>query len=252
MAPGTSLRPSVAPSDELVLASFNTHWGVDAHGVAFDVAAAAVGFDADVLVLQEVWRPHGCRAWINDVVAATGLSIVGEAALAPDDTDGRPRLLAAAPPGDPPGTLGIALLTRLTPTRTFELDLGRPRGDVMHRRPVVGAEFELGGRRLAVAGVHASHRLWGSPPQLAKLHRRLAEEPTPSVIVGDCNMWGPVLAPLLRGRRRAVRGRTFPGRRPHSQIDHIWVPDEVETQAGFVSGYLGSDHRAVQARLRLR
>jgi endonuclease/exonuclease/phosphatase (EEP) superfamily protein YafD len=99
--------------------------------------------------------------------------------------------------------------------------------------------------------VHASHKLWGSPPQLRYLHRQLRDEPIPSVIVGDCNMWGGLLRFLLPGRKRAVKGRTFPGHRPHSQIDHVWVPSDVEIVSGDVSGYLSSDHRAVRARLRL-
>jgi len=242
----------VAAPVELVLASFNTHWGIDARGAPFDVAAAAVGLDADVLVLQEVWRPPGVRASIDDVAAATGLEIACEAVLAPDDMSGRPRQLPRPVSGTPPGSWGLAVLTRLPTTRRFVIDLGCPPGDLVTRRAAACVEVDVDGHPLVIAGVHASHRLWGSPPQLRSLSRLLAAEPVPSVIAGDCNMWGPVLRPLLGGRTRAVRGRTFPGRRPHSQIDHIWVPSEVEARGGAVSSYLGSDHRAVRATLRLR
>jgi endonuclease/exonuclease/phosphatase family metal-dependent hydrolase len=237
---------------EFSVATFNTHWGIDAAGEPYDVAAAAASLDADVLVLQEVWRPYGRPAFIDDIVTKTGLAIANEAVLAPDDMSGRPRRLPRAPEGEPPGTWGIALLTNFPAVREFDVDLGCPPGDVVTRRAATCAELDLGGRRVLLAGVHASHKLWGSPPQLRFLHRQLATEGVPSVIVGDCNMWGPVLAPLLRGRRRAVRGRTFPGVRPHSQIDHIWVPSEVEVLDAGVSDHLGSDHRAVRATLRLR
>lgn len=242
----------MAVSAEFVLASFNTHWGIDARGAPFDVTAAAVSLDADVLILQEVWRPHGSRAWIDDVVEATGLRIACETFLAPDDFSGRPRRLPRPGDGTPPGTWGLAVLTRLPTTRGYAIDLGHPVGDAVTRRAAACVEIDLGGRPLVIAGVHASHKLWGSPRQLRSLDRMLSAEQVPSIIAGDCNMWGPVLRPLLAGRTRAVRGRTFPGRRPHSQIDHIWIPNQVEVRHAGVSEYLGSDHRAVRATLALR
>lgn len=242
----------MAASVEFVLASFNTHWGIDARGGSFDVAATAVGLDADVLILQEVWRPYGSRAWIDDVVADNGLAVACETVLAPDDFSGRPRRLPRPVDGSPPGTLGLTVLTRLPIIRRFAIDLGRPVGDAVARRAAACVEVEVAGRPLVIAGVHASSKLWGSPRQLYSLDRMLSTEAVPAIIAGDCNMWGPVLRPLLAGRRRAVRGRTFPGRWPHSQIDHIWVPDEVEVRHSSVSEYLGSDHRAVRATLALR
>ncbi len=209
---------------ELTVASFNTHWGIDARGRPYDVGAAARSLGADVLVIQEVWRPHDGPAFIDEVVAATRLSIVNELVLAPDDMSGRPRHLPKPTPDDPPGTWGIAMLTALPVRRAFDIDLGCPPGDVVTRRAAACIEIDVEGHSLLVAGVHASHKLWGSPPQLRFLHQQLASEPVPSVIVGDCNMWGAVLRFVLPGRKRAVKGPTFPGRRPHSQIDHIWVP----------------------------
>jgi len=241
----------VPPPVELTVASFNTHWGIDARGRPYDVGAAARSLGADVLVVQEVWRPHGGPAFIDDVVAATRLPIVNELVLAPDNMSGRPRHLPAQDAGDPPGTWGIAVLSALPVRRAFDIDLGCPPGDVVTRRAAACIEIDVGGHPLLVAGVHASHKLWGSPPQLRHLHRLLAAEAVPSVIVGDCNMWGGVLRFLLPGRTRAVKGRTFPGHRPHSQIDHVWVPSGIEVVSGEVSGFLSSDHRAVRARLRL-
>ena len=251
MTPGGTLQIPVPPPVELTIASFNTHWGIDARGRPYDVAAAARSLGADVLVVQEVWRPHAGPAFIDDVVVATRLPIVNELVLAPDNMTGRPGRLPKQSPGEPPGTWGIAVLSALAVRRTFDIDLGCPPGDVVTRRAAACVEISLAGRSLLIAGVHASHRLWGSPPQLRFLHKQLADDAVPSVIVGDCNMWGGVLQLLLPGRKRAVKGRTFPGHRPHSQIDHIWVSSDIEIVSGEVSGYLSSDHRAVRARLRL-
>jgi endonuclease/exonuclease/phosphatase (EEP) superfamily protein YafD len=51
---------------------------------------------------------------------------------------------------------------------------------------------------------------------------------------------------------RAVRGRTWPARRPHSQIDHIWIDDGLAVVDAGVGAATGSDHRPVRARLRVR
>lgn len=239
------------PPVEFTVASFNAHWGVDARGRPFDVGAAARSLGADLLVVQEVWRPHRGPAFIDAVVAATRLPIVNELVLAPDDMKGRPDYLPHPVPGDPPGTWGAAVLTTLPVRRAFDIDLGCPPGDNVTRRAAACVEVDVGGHPVLFAGVHASHKLWGSPPQLRFLHTTLAQDPVPSVILGDCNMWGGVLRWLLPDRRRAVKGRTFPGQRPHSQIDHVWVPPGIEVVSGEVSGFLSSDHRAVRARLRL-
>jgi endonuclease/exonuclease/phosphatase (EEP) superfamily protein YafD len=122
---------------------------------------------------------------------------------------------------------------------------------VVKRRIALCVELDACGTRFVVAVVHASHRIYGSPPQLHRLARALDERELPSVIVGDCNMWGAVLAPLLRTRRRAVRGATWPARHPHSQIDHIWASPGVEVVGGEVMPCTGSDHRPIRARIRV-
>jgi endonuclease/exonuclease/phosphatase family metal-dependent hydrolase len=67
------------------------------------------------------------------------------------------------------------------------------------------------------------------------------------VIAGDHNFWGPGVVSYLRGWRRAVRGRTWPARFPHSQIDHILVNEHITSYRGEVLPDLGSDHRPVRA-----
>jgi endonuclease/exonuclease/phosphatase (EEP) superfamily protein YafD len=144
------------------------------------------------------------------------------------------------------------MLSRL-PVRSFTtVPLPKPAGDVVERRFAIVAEVEVDGRAVAIGGLHASHRLWGSLPQLRVLDRELSARGLPSAIAGDCNMWGPPIALVLRDRVRAVRGRTWPARRPHSQIDHIWIDDGLEVIDARVGPAAGSDHRPVRARLRVR
>jgi endonuclease/exonuclease/phosphatase family metal-dependent hydrolase len=65
------------------------------------------------------------------------------------------------------------------------------------------------------------------------------------------NMWGWCAERLAGpGWRRAVRGRTYPSPRPHSQTDHILANDAVRVVAAEVVPQVLSDHRPVRARLR--
>jgi endonuclease/exonuclease/phosphatase family metal-dependent hydrolase len=48
-----------------------------------------------------------------------------------------------------------------------------------------------------------------------------------------------------------VRGRTWPAHRPHSQIDHVLVRDDVEVVDAAVLDEVASDHRPVRVTLRL-
>jgi endonuclease/exonuclease/phosphatase family metal-dependent hydrolase len=144
------------------------------------------------------------------------------------------------------------MLSRL-PVRSFTtVRLPKPSGDVVERRHAIVAEVEVDGRGVAIGGLHASHRIWGSLPQLRTLDRELAARGLPSAIAGDCNMWGPPIALALRDRVRAVRGRTWPARHPHSQIDHIWIDAGFAVVDAGVGPATGSDHRPVRARLRVR
>jgi endonuclease/exonuclease/phosphatase family metal-dependent hydrolase len=47
-----------------------------------------------------------------------------------------------------------------------------------------------------------------------------------------------------------VRGRTWPAHRPHSQIDHVLVRDDVEVVDAAVLGEVGSDHLPLRVTLR--
>jgi endonuclease/exonuclease/phosphatase (EEP) superfamily protein YafD len=71
------------------------------------------------------------------------------------------------------------------------------------------------------------------------------------VVAGDCNFWGPPVVILLAdGWRRTVTGRTWPARRPHSQIDQVLVrPGDVRVLDAEVGADVGSDHRPLRVRV---
>ena len=233
---------------ELSVACFNLHWGVDMRGHAIDAIAACEALDADVLVLPEAWRPGGRPALVDQLAARLGAT-VHDVGFMSDRNPARPRHLVV--PAQP-GTCGLALLSRV-PVRSFtDILLPRTAGDVVAQRHAIIAEVECGDGTVAIGGIHASHRLWGCLPQLRALDRALNERAVPSAIVGDCNMWGPPIAAVLRNRRRAVRGRTWPSWHPHSQIDHIWIDDRLEAIDSMVGPHAGSDHRPIRATLRVR
>lgn len=231
------------------VASFNLHWGIDPRGRPFDVLGAVLALDADVTVLPESWRPGDRPAVIDELARTTG-AVLHDVPFLSDRDPARPRRL---PVGDgPAGTCGLAMLSRIPVLRVQTMAMPRSSGDVVEERQAIILDVEVPGGTVAVAGIHASHRLWGSLPQLRALDAELATRSMPSVIAGDCNMWGPPVQAALRHRRRAVRGRTWPARWPHSQIDHIWIDDRLEVVDSRVGPSVGSDHRAVRATIRVR
>ena len=69
-----------------------------------------------------------------------------------------------------------------------------PVGRNSPQRPAQGLYAELLSGSAFTAPRAENRRSW--------MYRRL-----PSVVVGDCNLWGPPAALAVRGHRRAVRGR---------------------------------------------
>ena len=259
------------------MASFNTHMGVDGWGRPYDVVGECAALDADVLILQEAWTPDdGTPGTAARVAGACGYHLVGEAPLAharvyaPVDTDtvrwapvlGQVRKTLRldeerfkVPAGSRDrafqrGTWGVAVLARV-PCRDVEvLSLGKLRRDPASRA-VVRCTTDVGGRPLVVHGTHMSHITHLSPAQYRRLAALLPPPDVPALLAGDMNMWGPPAASFFRGWRRAVRGRTWPAHRPHSQLDHILVTPPVEVRAARVGAATGSDHRPVVVTLAL-
>ena len=146
----------------------------------------------------------------------------------------------------------MAVLARVPVVRSTTIELGRLPGD-RGRRGALVLVVGVCGTEVVVAGTHMSHLSSGSPVQFRALRWSLAEHAgeRPAVLAGDLNLWGPPAVALLPGWHRAVKGRTWPAWRPHSQPDHILVR-RLEVVDGAVMPHAGSDHRPVRAVLRVR
>ncbi|MFM8238134.1 MAG: endonuclease/exonuclease/phosphatase family protein [Actinomycetota bacterium] len=241
-------------TDELVVASFNAHWGVGRTGATrarrFDVAAVVAGFDADLVVVPESWRsPAG--AGILDPLAELGYRVESRPFMALADRRRRARHEGVVPAD---GIWELAICTRLPVRAVRTIPMGRVPGDPAGAREALSVTVVVGARELDVVGLHSSSRvhLGGSIAHLRRLRREIAAGASRAdIVAGDFNLWGPPVAAVMRGRRRAVRGRTYPAHRPHSQIDHVLVRRAIDVVAGRVLDATPSDHRPIWARLRL-
>ncbi len=231
---------------EVVVASFNTHWGEDRDGTPFDAVRAIGALAADVVCLQEAWRPGRGQGYAAEAAAAFGYELFEEPLFGGQTR--YTRLARAPKPGADAGA-GLAVLTRLPCRSVRRVPLGRARGDVP--RVALDLDLDVGGTPLRCVTTHLCWMPHGSVAQLGRLRRRFPPGDAPGVVAGDMNMWGPVVAARMRGWRRAVRGRSWPAHRPHSQIDHILVSGGVEVLGAEVLAETGSDHRPVRVRLGL-
>jgi endonuclease/exonuclease/phosphatase family metal-dependent hydrolase len=237
---------------ELSLGSLNLHMGRGAGGHAapfYDVVTACKEVDTDVLVLQEAWVPDGDEGDVLSVAAALGYGVAGTFAVARASCHDQVRLVAREGPGGD-GDWMLAVLSRLPVLRAEVVRVGPQLPRDPGRRAVVRAVVDAGGP-LTVVGIHMpllKDPVWRLAPAL---RAALPGPGEPGAFAGDMNMWGWCAERLAgRGWRRAVRGRTYPSARPHSQTDHIMVNDAVEVVASDVVPQVLSDHRPVRARLR--
>ena len=261
---------------ELSVASFNAHAGMDGWGRSYDLVDACRQLNADVIVLQETFAPLNGTSQADEVAAKLDYHSVefplARAWRRPDAlSEGKgwqPRKVGPRAPkalrvgarvdltelaGYEEGTWGLAVLCRPAVVTTEAVLLGRLKRDFTQR----GALFveldvategaEVG--RFTVIGTHAAHISAGSPFQIRRLYRQLPSDGSPAALAGDMNLWGPPVSLLLPGWRRAVRGRTWPSWRPHSQPDHVLVTSVVRVIDGAVVRTGNSDHLAVRAHL---
>jgi endonuclease/exonuclease/phosphatase family metal-dependent hydrolase len=255
------------------------HAGVDGWGRPYDVVAACRAIDADVLVVQETWTPDHGAGIVETVSAALGYAVVeqplarGRLATPHPQADGRwmsfsgrrrdhsiyldgersfdatvgrsRRYLDAGP-----GQWGIAVLSRLPVHSHCVIDLGRLTHDRARRLAVV-VRLDLSGIAVTVIGTHMSHITYGAPRQFLRLSRAMRQTvPTgPGILAGDMNLWGPPVSAFFPGWRRALRRRTWPAWRPHSQIDHILIRGPLKVEGGQVFAAMGSDHLPLRVRL---
>jgi endonuclease/exonuclease/phosphatase family metal-dependent hydrolase len=238
---------------ELTLGSLNLHMGrgTGGHDAPFyDVVMACKEVDTDVLVLQEGWVPDDADGDVLAVADALGYAVAGTFAVARASCHDQVRLVARdGPEGE--GDWVVAVLSRL-PIRSAEVvhvgpQLRRDPG----RRAVVRAVLDVGGAPFTVIGTHMpllKDPVWRLAPAL---RATLTGPDAPGALAGDMNMWGWCADRLAGpGWRRAVRGRTYPAHRPHSQTDHILVNAAVTVVSSEVVRQVMSDHRPVRARLR--
>ena len=236
---------------ELTVATFNVHWGRGrGHGfVPFDVPAACATLDADVIVLQESWAPDDAPSQHEATAAALGMELVavslGRSVLEP-----APKVIG--PAGDRSigtGEWGVAILARpafqarpivrMPPLRLDKVD-----------RVLLSVDLDVEGSSLTLVGTHFSHLEFGSVLHARPMRRGLPPTNRPAVFLGDMNMWGWCLSALApRGWTRVGKGKTWPAHRPNSRIDHVLVAGGVTEVWSDVAPDLGSDHRAVRARI---
>jgi endonuclease/exonuclease/phosphatase family metal-dependent hydrolase len=238
---------------ELTLGSFNLHMGRGTPGhdaPVFDVIAAVKEIDTDVLVLQEAWVPDDDLGHVLEIADTLGYSVAASFAEARASCEDRVRLVAPeGSSGD--GDWSIAVLSRLPVTCTEVWSLGPKLPRDPARRALLVAGVEVDGEVFTVASTHFP-LLTDRPWRLREaLHTALPAVGTPAAFAGDMNMWSLCVDRLTpAGWRRAVKGRTYPSHRPHSQTDHIVVTPTVEVVDSEVVPQQMSDHRPVRARLR--
>lgn len=239
---------------ELTLGNLNLHVGRGPGGhdaPLYDVVTACKEVDTDVLVLQEGWAPDTGASDVEAVADALGYEVAGTFRVARAARDDQLRLIARdGPAGD--GDWVLAVLSRLPVREAAVVPFGPQLPRDPGRRAIVRAVVEAErGARFIVAGTHMpllKDPVWRLAPAL-----RAALPPTsvPAAFAGDMNMWGWCIERLAGpGWRRAVRGRSYPSHRPHSQTDHILVNAPVGVVAADVVPQVRSDHRPVRARLR--
>ena len=246
--------PSASGSDrDFTVAAFNAHWGIGQfgrfHGVRFDVARIVRGFDADLVVVPEAWRDEN-GVGVLDSLRDDGYQ-VETMQLMPlalrrrrynSDRHGVPR----------DGTWELAVCSRFAVLDRRLIPVGTVSGDPPGARNALALTLAIGDAPVDVIGLHASSKFYKLAPlkHLLTLRRGLAPG-GPQIVAGDFNFWGPPVALAMRGWKRPVRGRTYPARRPHSQIDHVLVRGGIRIVGGEVLGETPSDHRPIRARLQM-
>ena len=236
------------------LATYNMHYGLrprgprmDLPGYAYDVQAACKRIDADVILLQELWRADNHPNDVDVVAEELGYELhelpLCRASIEPK--------LRAARPGH--GTWGLGVLTRFPVVDERHLPIGGIPFDGVGDRQALQLTLSVDGTTVDVVDLHSSARIPHGPlVHLQRLRPQLPSVWSNGVVAGDFNCWGPPVTAILGGWRRAHTGATWPAHRPHSQLDHILVSRTVDVVSGEVVPDVGSDHRPVRATLRIR
>lgn len=235
-----------ARSDELVLLSWNLHYGVEpATDVDLErIATVIEQQDPDVVALQEV-----SRGWVlgGGVDMATWLSH---------------RLgmeLAYAPAAD--AQMGNALLSRSA--LADEVATALPIGAGPQRRSAITATVTLAdGAPIRLTSVHLQHRDENTPTRIDQLETLLAAVPhggEPAVIAGDLNAepgWPEIGLLEDAGWSSAIDSAgdadalTFPSDDPQVRIDWVLGAQVDFSDVRVLTGLGSSDHLPIVARVR--
>lgn len=263
------------------VATFNLHAGVDGWGRTTGALEHAVSLGAHVLVCPETWRSEfgpdlyeelATRLHMDGVFAplASGKRVVsgsggrswqpfmahltGERGLYFSQfrqLGKNQRTAHDALEETQVGQWGLAFLTTLPIEEIRVEQLGRLRRERVSRALII-ARLTDGDRSFYVLAVHGAHITHGSFRQYRRINEIASnlEPPLPMLFAGDFNCWRPLLRVFLPGWKTMVRARTWPARRPHSQIDHILGRGPWRALGGGASDG-GSDHRALYADVEL-
>jgi endonuclease/exonuclease/phosphatase family metal-dependent hydrolase len=250
--------PSASASEaarDFTVAAFNAHWGVGRHGrfhgVRFDVARVVRDLAADLVVVPETWRDEDGAGALDELrddgyhVDTIELMRMKQRPRARSRNNLRSSVPAA-------GAWELAVCSRFPVLDRRLVPMGVVPADPAGLRHALALTVAIDDDPVELVGLHVSSKVWRLAPvrHLLTLRKGLSER-GPQVLAGDFNFWGPPLGAVLPGWRRAVRGRTFPSGRPHSQIDHVLVRGGIQVLGGEVLAQTPSDHRPIRARLRL-
>lgn len=261
--------------------TFNLHAGVDGWGRPTDALEHLISLAPDVAICPELWRGDDGTDFVGELT--TRLSMSGEFVplaraerVTTGHGPGRWQPLLAHFTGErglyflehreftarqvthrrrrphvESGDWGLGLFTTY-PIESLEVrSLGRlPREKV--RRALIVARLRVEGVSVDVLAVHGAHLSHGSPLLYRRVRRIVAglDPARPKIMAGDFNCWRPLLRVMLPGWTTLARARTWPARRPHSQIDHVLGRGPWRRRgAGATNG--GSDHRALRADVEL-
>lgn len=226
---------------DFAVASWNIRAGLgrDFRRLPARTMAAIVGFDADVVLLQEAdFRLHPRPAALPRIQGRIGpFEVV-------DLTENAVGL----------GWHGIAMLKRpgveVEAIALHDLPALEPRG-------VVIVDLRVRGLAVRVVGVHLGLLRRNRRQQIGFISARLAElAPKPTVIAGDYNEWRERqgLEALPEGMSVHSPGPTFPAGRPFLNLDRLAFSRDLElVESRVIAGpeaIMASDHRPVLGRFR--